>query len=103
MWCCEAQSAGRVDQKQIPVSVPAELRDVADRLDRLAGRYAAIANALGEPDPELHDDARLFRQVAARARSGADELEQLIERMDAEDAALTSGGEKDLGAHSTPD
>jgi BMFP domain-containing protein YqiC len=41
----------------------------------------------------LHDDARLFRQVAARARSGADELEQLIDRLDEEDAAPTSGGE----------
>jgi hypothetical protein len=48
-----------------------------------------IGNALAEPDRELYDDARLFRQVAARARSGADELEQLIERIDAEDATLT--------------
>jgi hypothetical protein len=78
---------------QIPVSVPAELRDVADRLDRLADRYATIGNALAEPDRELHDDARLFRQVAARARSGADELEQLIDRMDADDATVTTGGE----------
>jgi hypothetical protein len=80
-------------RKQIPVSIPAELRDVADRLDRLADRYATIGIALAEPDRELHDDARLFRQVAARARSGADELEQLIDRLDEEDAAPTSGGE----------
>jgi ABC-type transporter Mla subunit MlaD len=69
--------------KQIPVSVPDELRDVAERLDRLASRYADLLEAAFEGnEPSLQDDARVFRQTAATARTGADEITQLLRDLD---------------------